>query len=99
MSDIHSLPMPYTGRTHWRKLYWQDYEEYRESYFIITIARDDGYIVGDIIYMQYTIDGGYAGGMYRQLINVEPCNSGVRLTLAPVDERDVKAAGAAWEGK
>ena len=96
MSDTHSLPMPYTGRTHWWKMYWQDYEEYQESYFNVTSSRDDGYLAGDIVYIQYTVDGGYDGGIYRQVINVEDAQAAryVRLTLAPVDECDVKAAGA-----
>ena len=104
MSDTHSLPMPYTGRTHWWKMYWQDYEEYREKCFNVTSRADRGYLVGDVVYMQYRVDDGYAGGIYRQIVNVESCgitarDELVRLTLAPVDECDVKAAGAAWEGK
>lgn len=101
MSETHSLPQPYTGRTHWWKQRWQDYEEYRESYFSRTSSRDDGYLVGDIVYIQYTVDGEYDDGIYRQVINVEDAQATrfVRLTIAPVDERDVKAAGVAWEGK
>lgn len=90
----HSLPMPYTERTHWWKLHWQDYEEYREGHFNVATREDRGYMVGDVVYMQYTVDGGYAGRMYRQVVNVEQRGVSargelVRLTLVPVDGRDV----------